>query len=151
GRRMRPYLRFLVFVLWTPLICPRAKADVGVVLNETLNESAGRITGSGHTAVYFSRICPDSPVKLRLCKPGENGSIMSNYTDLGEDQRFEWNIVPLNVYVYGVENAQNRPLFGSAKIKTLLETQYREQELSAYCTGQNCLNSDKAEWREMVG
>src|SRR6202040_1643418 len=64
----------------------RAHADVGVILNETLNESVARVTGSGHTAVYFSRICPDSPVRLRLCRPGENGSGMRNYIHLGEDE-----------------------------------------------------------------
>ena len=64
------------------LICltsPPAYGDVGVVLNESLDTSVARITGSGHSAVYFSRICPDSPVKLRLCHAGEQGSIMSNY------------------------------------------------------------------------
>jgi len=124
---------------------------VGVILNETLNESAGRITGSGHTAVYFSRICPESPVKLRLCGPGENGSVMSNYTNLGEDTRFEWNIVPFNMYVYGAADPANRPVFGTEKIKSLLEARYREQTLSSYCSVATCLKSDKAEWREMVG
>src|SRR5246127_32320 len=64
------------------LVTSRAYGDVGVILNETLNESVARVTGSGHTAVYFSRICPDTPIKLRLCRPGENGSVMSNYINL---------------------------------------------------------------------
>ncbi len=50
---------------------------------------------------------------------------MSNYTTLGEDQPFEWNIVPLSIYLYGVEDPQNRPLFGSQKIKHALEERYR--------------------------
>ena len=92
-----------------------AYGDVGVVLNESLDTSVARITGSGHSAVYFSRICPASPVKLRLCLPGEQGSVMSNYTTLGEDQPFEWNVVSLNVYLYGVENPRYRPIVGSQK------------------------------------
>ena len=133
------------------LVCSQARADVGVILNETLNESVARVTGSGHTAVYFSRICPDSPVKLRLCRPDENGSVMSNYINLGEDERYEWNIAPFNLYVYGVDEPTNRPVFGTEKIKTLLEERYREQALEGYCTAKDCLKSDKAEWREMVG
>jgi hypothetical protein len=43
-----------------------AYADVGVLLNESLDTNVARITGSGHSAVYFSRICPESPVKIRL-------------------------------------------------------------------------------------
>jgi hypothetical protein len=59
------------------LFAPRAGADAGVVLNESLDTSVARITGSGHSAVYLSRICPDgSPIKMRLCRPGEQGSVL---------------------------------------------------------------------------
>ena len=80
----------------------RAHADVGVVLNESLDSSVDRITGTGHSAVYFSRICPDLPVKLRLCRPDEQGSVMSNYINIGEDQPFEWNVVSLNMNDFGM-------------------------------------------------
>ena len=135
------------------LVClapPRAHADVGVVLNESLDTSVDRITGTGHSAVYFSRICPESPVKLRLCRPGEQGSVMSNYINIGEDQPFEWNVAPLNVYLYGVEDPRHRPIFGSFKLKHLLEERYRERYLPTYCEGESCATSPKAEWREMV-
>jgi len=128
----------------------RASADVGVVLNESLDEDFDRISSTGHSAVYFSRICPESPVKLRLCRPGEFGSIMSNYINIGEDESYEWNIVPLNIYLYGVEDPRNRPLFASNKIKRLLEERYRGNYLRAYCTTEACLTSSKSEWREMV-
>ena len=129
----------------------RARADVGVLLNESLDTSVARITGSGHSAIYFSRICPESPIKLRLCHDGENGSVMSNYTTLGEDQPFEWNIVPLSLYLYGVENPANRPLFATWKIKHALEERYRGSVLASYCDSDSCRTSGKAEWREMVG
>jgi hypothetical protein len=127
-----------------------ARGDVGIVLNESLDTSVARITGSGHSAVYLSRICPASPVKLRLCGPHEQGSVMSNYTTLGEDEPFEWNIVPLSVFVYGVADPQSRPLFASRKIKEALEENYREKILSDYCAGHSCQTSGRAEWREMV-
>jgi hypothetical protein len=146
-RRTYP-IAIAVFV--TLLVSAAARADVGVILNDSLDTSVARITGSGHSAVYFSRICPASPVKLRLCKPREQGSVMSNYTTLGEDEPFEWNIVPLNVYVYGVENPVDRPLFASPKIKGALEDAYREKVLADYCRGRTCQSSGKAEWREMV-
>ena len=128
-----------------------ARADVGVLLNESLDTSLARITGSGHSAVYFSRICSESPVKLRLCGPGEEGSVMSNYTTLGEDQPFEWNVVPLSVYLYGVEDPQKRPILGTPRIKQLLEERYRQKFLAGYCDGPVCRNSNKSEWRQMVG
>jgi len=128
-----------------------ARADVGVVLNDSLDTSVARITGSGHSAVYLSRICPASPVELRLCRPGEEGSVISNYTTLGEDQPFEWNVVPLNMFLYGVADPKDRPLFASWPVKRLLEESYREQVLSHYCLTHFCETSGKAEWREMVG
>jgi hypothetical protein len=141
-----------VLVLFIVCLVPSsAHADVGVLLNESLDTSFARISGSGHSAVFFSRICAESPVKLRLCRPDEQGSVMSNYTTLGEDQPFEWNIVPLSVYLYGVEDPLNRPLFGSQKIKHALEERYRTKFLAGYCDNPTCRTSGKAEWREMVG
>jgi hypothetical protein len=128
----------------------RLRADVGIVLNESLDTSVARITGSGHSAVYLSRVCPASPVKLRLCGPHEQGSVMSNYTTLGEDEPFEWNIAPLSVFVYGVADPENRPLFTSWKIKGALEQNYRDGVLRDYCAGRSCQTSHTAEWREMV-
>jgi len=142
---------FLFGLVLQFLFCPRASADVGVVLDESLDSSVERITGSGHSAVYFSRICPDSPVKLRLCGPGEQGSVLSTYSTLGEDQPFEWNAVPLSVYLYGVDDPRDRPLFGSPRIKRVIEERYREKYLDAYCTTRSCQTSHSAEWRDMVG
>src|SRR4029077_6585077 len=151
-RTTRAFMRWIgLAILLACLAGSRAYGDVGVVLNESLDTSVARITSSGHTSVYFSRICPASPVKLRLCRPDEEGSVMSNYINLGEDQRYEWNLVPLNLYVYGVQDTRYRHVFGSPKIKKLLEQRYREQALSEYCSGESCMTSDKAEWREMVG
>ncbi len=132
------------------VVCPRADSSIGVVLNESLHESMDRITGTGHAAVYFSNICPDSPIRLRLCRSGELGSVISTYVNIGEDEQFGWNIVSLSVYLYGVEDPQNRPLFGSVKIKHLLEERYRDNYLSEYCKTIACQTSFKAEWRELV-
>jgi len=128
----------------------RASADVGVILNESLDESMDRITGTGHMAVYFSRICPDTPTKLRLCGPGESGSVMSTYINIGEDRSVEWNIVPLNIYLYGVEDPRNRPIIASFKVKRALEERYRQNYLSGLCDTPACQTSGKSEWREMV-
>ena len=148
--RLFALLRIPVAFWLATFVCPASRADVGVVLNESLDEDVDRISSTGHSAVYFSRICPASPVKLRLCAPGESGSVMSNYINIGEDQPFEWNIVPLNIYLNGVEDPRNRPLFGSFKLKRLLEERYRRNYLHALCDTTSCASSPKAEWREMV-
>ena len=150
GRRISAACLFVLAL--AALLTPQARADAGVVLNESLDTSVARITGSGHSAVYLSRICPDgSPVRMRLCLPGEQGSVLSNYTTLGEDQPYEWNIVPLSVYLYGVEDPSDRPLVSSKAIKAALEERYRNKYLATICTEQRCRSGKSAEWREMVG
>lgn len=151
-RLLRPgmALVFPISGLFFLAAVPRACADVGVVLNESLDEDFDRISSTGHSAIYLSRICPDSPVKLRLCRPDEPGSVVSNYVNIGEDKSYEWNIVSLNIYLYGVEDPRNRPLFASYKLKHLLEERYRRKYLPDYCTTESCMTSAKSEWREMV-
>jgi hypothetical protein len=151
-RRASLSAAFLFTLAVAALLAPGARADAGVLLNESLDTSVERITGSGHSAVYLSRICPDgSPVKMRLCLLGEQGSVLSNYTTLGEDQPYEWNIVPLSVYLYGVEDPSDRPVVSSKAIKAALEERYRDKYLAALCTEQRCRNGKSSEWREMVG
>src|SRR6201988_3031709 len=78
----------VAIVLAFLLVCfasPRGYADVGVVLNESLGSSVDRITGTGHSAVYFSRICAESPVKLRICRHGEQGSVIRHYINIAAD------------------------------------------------------------------
>lgn len=150
-RALRPCFWVLLLLISLTVASTPVRADVGVLLNESLDTSVARITGTGHSAIYFSRICAESPVKLRLCRPGEEGSVMSNYTTLGEDQPFEWNVVPLSIYLYGVEDPRNRPLFGSWQIKHLLEERYREKYLAGLCERKTCLKGSGSEWREMVG
>jgi hypothetical protein len=144
-----PLASLLFFV--AVIVCPIASADIGVVLLESIDVDASRFTGSGHSAVYLSNICPATPVKLRLCEPGEQGSIISNYSNFEEDEKFEWNIVPLEVFMYGVTDPRDWPIFASRKIKTALEDEYREKFLKEVCGGKPCTTKKYANWRYAVG
>jgi hypothetical protein len=126
-----------------------ARAEIGLVLNESVRVGAGKWTGAGHAAVYLSGVCEKSPVELRLCEPGEGGIILSNYKDFGEDRSYEWNAIGLNLYLYGVEEEADRPLYASSTVRWLLEERYRQRYLGAICTG-SCATDPRANWREMV-
>lgn len=147
--RVRGWL-FRVLCLGVLTITPQLHADVGLILSEPLGDGASGWTGSGHSAVYFSRICPASPVEMRLCEAGEHGSVLSNYENLGEDQPYEWNLVPLNVFLYGVEDAQDRPLFASQQLRQKLQHRFWERNLSPVCTTSSCGENLRAQWRNMV-
>jgi len=133
-------------------VCPSVRGDVGVVLNDPLDEGVARITASGHSSVYLSRVCPDSsPLKLRLCRPDEEGSVISNYQNYGEDADYAWNVVPLSVYLYGVDDPSGRPLLGLRKVKGLLEQNYRATALADYCSVPKCSDNKRANWKDAVG
>jgi hypothetical protein len=130
-------------------LCGAMHADVGLMLNEALKVGASKWTGAGHSAVYLSGVCATSPVELRMCGPGENGVVMTNYRAFGEDRSIEWNAVPLNVYLYGVEDESARTLYASPTVRWILEERYREKFMGSLCTG-NCATNPNALWRETV-
>jgi hypothetical protein len=151
-------MRLLLRILLTAaLVCPAyraAYADIGLLLdakpNEHLQFDTAEITGAGHSAVYLSRVCPATPVQLRLCGPGEKGLVIQNYQDYKEDEPYEWNAVPLDVYLYGVEEAQQKPLFASPEIRAVLQEQYRDKYLRQICSRKECISDPQANWRDSV-
>ncbi len=106
-------LRFIAVAALLATLCGAMDAEVGLMLDGALRVGSSKWTGAGHSAVYLSGVCMASPVELRMCGPGENGIVLTNYRSFGEDHSYEWNAIPLNVYLYGVEDASARPLFAS--------------------------------------
>lgn len=83
----------------------------------------GTFGGTGHSAVYLSRVCAETPTELRLCKPAESGIVISRYHGVaGRD----WIAVPLIPYLYGVDNSQDIPLYADSKLVALLRSRYLE-------------------------
>jgi hypothetical protein len=131
--------------------CGMAWGDVGLIMNESTGKGASLLTGAGHSAVYLSNICPASPVKVRLCWPGEEGSVVSNYTSFKETEPYEWNIVPLSVFLYGVEDSSDAPLYGNEAALKLLREQYRKKHLDSICPAESCGDAPSGRWRDLVG
>ena len=67
----------------------------------------GFLNPTGHDAVYFQRICAETPVKLRRCAPGENGAVITRYQGIAE---YDWIAMPLLPYLYAVENGSEVPV-----------------------------------------
>lgn len=148
GKRLLiPATLVLIFGLWGSI---SAKADIGVLLSDPTGDGSSRFTEAGHASIYLSNVCPVSPVKLRLCGPGEQGSVISNYSRLGENRPYEWNIVPLSIFLYGFENPSERPLVATLSLKRVLEEQYRKQYLGELCAGPPCSTDLDLNWRDMV-
>jgi hypothetical protein len=95
-------------------------AQVTLLLEEPYSYD-GAFAGTGHAAVYLSRICAESPLKLRRCEPGEWGIVLSRYHGMAG---YDWMAVPLIPYLYAVEKAENVPLFADSRLVSFLRDRY---------------------------
>src|ERR1700726_1266704 len=90
---------FLLVTVATVAGLPTKLGAQATLLLEEPYRDAGPFAGTGHTAVYLSRVCADSPTVLRRCQPGETGVVLSRYNGIaGRD----WIAVPLIPYLYAV-------------------------------------------------
>src|SRR5690348_11487006 len=74
------FARIVAFALIAAGICysPHAQAQAALLLEQPYGVY-GLLNPTGHNAVYFQRVCAETPVKLRRCRPGEMGSVISRY------------------------------------------------------------------------
>ena len=62
---------------------------------------------------------------------------------------YEWNIVPLSVFLYGVEDAKDRPLYASPQLRAVLQERFRKDHLGDLCPEGVCTDP-KAHWRDVI-
>jgi hypothetical protein len=117
------YFVFIVgVVLWLGFSIS-APAQVTLLLEEPYSYD-GTFAGTGHAAVYLTRVCAETPTRLRRCNPGENGVVISRYHHVdGHD----WIAVPLIPYLYAVEEPGNIPLYADTKLVALLRHEYLQK------------------------
>jgi hypothetical protein len=97
------------------------RAEVGIIVLEPVGP-LGFFTRAGHAATYFSNICPDgSPIRMRLCAPGEAGGVVSRYSPLSENEDYDWAIVPFEEYLHGFGSRELAPLIGTRKLQLAIE------------------------------
>lgn len=107
----------MVLFLWAPA---ESRAQAVLLLEEPYSYD-GTFAGTGHAAIYLSRVCAESPTLLRRCHAGENGVVLSRYDGIaGHD----WLAIPLMPYLYAVDNVENIPLFVNPKLVALLRERY---------------------------
>jgi hypothetical protein len=137
-------------LLFLVLIPVSARADVSLFLGEAIGY-AGEWSGSGHTAIYFSNICSDGPVKLRLCRAGEQGVVIGSYPNFGEHVDYHWIAVPVIPYLYGVESERDIPLYANGEVRTLLKETYRKKYLRSIIPDTTDGSIPKGNWSPMIG
>lgn len=125
---------------------PALRADASLLLHEAIGVS-GEETSAGHSSVHFSRLCPDGPLRLRWCQPGELGAVVSTYPEFGTDRPYEWLAVPFRTYLYGVEQERQVPIYTNGEIRTMLRRQ-NGRELFPHITIPD--EPKPGRWREVI-
>ena len=142
---------FGLLLLPLVLALPSARADVGVVLADPTTIGVSTWTHAGHSLVYLSGVCADTPTHARLCGPGEQGSIVTMYPDFHENKPYAWNLSPLSLYLEGSLVPGNRLLYASHHVKEALEVHGRGTFLATVCAGNTCPEQPHSYWRDLVG
>ena len=108
----------------------------------------GTVNPTGHNAIYFARICAETPVRVRRCLPGETGSVISRYQGI---DGYDWVAMPLIPYLYSVENAGNVPARVDRETVIALRSRYHEAHLMGLGAKLDEGNLVHGGWTQLVG
>src|SRR5579863_5093388 len=86
----------------------------------------GALNPTGHNAIYFARVCAQTPVQLRRCNPGELGVVIARYDGIGP---YDWIAIPLVPYLYSVESTMKIPERVDREAVMRMRERYRESHL----------------------
>jgi hypothetical protein len=144
---MTTRLRLASLLLCLVAATTHAHAGVTLFLEEPYSYD-GAFAGTGHAAVYLTRICAESPLVLRRCAPGELGAVISRYDGIaGHD----WIAMPLIPYLYAVEKPENVPLSADEKVADFLRDQYRRTHLQSIAPDGRDGQPPSGRWPEPLG
>ena len=124
-----------------------AHASATLLLEEPFGR-LGFFAATGHAAVYLSDICAETPLKLRPCKPGEWGAVISRYNGVNG---YDWLAIPLIPYLYAVDDPGDIPLYGDPKLVNFLRDQYRRKHLEDVAPDAAHGATPGGNWYELVG
>jgi hypothetical protein len=88
----------LLFLLL--LVGMRAYADVTLFVEAPIN-FLGHVSSTGHAALLVDDLCSDDHVHMRLCRAGENGTVISRYKGI---DGYDWVAMPPGPYLFAVDS-----------------------------------------------
>jgi hypothetical protein len=137
----------IIFVLATG--ASRALADAALLMEEPYGEF-GFFNPTGHSAVYLNHVCAESPVKLRICRPGEYGVVISRYHRIGG---FDWIAIPLVAYLYAVDQVGDIPVTADARLESRLRDEYRRKHVLLIAPDVSDKSGDtpNGAWIQLIG
>ena len=143
-----PCLALALAIFAAALAAPRAGASVTLLLSEPFGRF-GTMMPLGHVGVYLDRVCADTPTRLRLCRPGEMGIVLSRYHRVAD---IDWLAIPVMPFLYGVDSPEEIPRFMTLLREAEIREQYRLRYLRQIVPdGPNGEPAPKGEWVETIG
>lgn len=136
----------LRFVLLLTSAAP-AFAGVTLLVEEPFGKFGG-LTPTGHSAVYFSRICAAAPTVLRRCHEGEYGVVLSRYHRVSG---FDWLAIPVLPYLYAVDRPDEVPAAVDAEKVAELRDAYRRANLSYIVPDAENGRAPEGDWIQLIG
>jgi hypothetical protein len=124
-----------------------AHASIALLMEEPYG-AFGAMNPTGHAAVYFNRICADTPMVLRACHDGEFGVVISRYHKI---DGYDWLAIPLVAYLYAVDSVNDIPATVDKEEVAALRDAYRKKHLLELAPDNKRGGSPKGEWYELVG
>jgi hypothetical protein len=125
----------------------QAHADAALLLEEPFGRF-GAFSPTGHAAIYLTRVCADSPTRLRRCKEGEAGVVISRYHKISG---YDWLAIPLVPYLYAVDNPQDIPDSANPQSVAALRDAYRRAHLMAIAPDNAEGQAPDGNWVQLVG
>lgn len=119
-RRFFPLMFAAIFVLAGGV---RAHAQAALLMEEPFGKF-GRFNPTGHAAIYLLRVCAETPVVLRRCRPGELGAVISRYNRI---DGYDWIAMPLVPYLYAVDDVKDIPSTANKSLEAELRDSYRRE------------------------
>lgn len=141
------HLRFwwIVLLVATGSVCCQGQA---ALLMEQPYGLPRILSPIGHVAIYFARICPETPTRMRRCGPGELGAVIARYDGIGE---YDWVATPLLPYLYAVENADEVPARADRTMVSKLRRQYHDKYLMVLGTNLAEGRPMRRGWDQLAG
>jgi hypothetical protein len=127
--------------------CPPGHAQAALLMEEPYG-FFGALNPTGHDAIYFARICAETPIKLRRCAPDEPGSVFTRYQGI---TGYDWVAMPLIAYLYAVEDPSAVPARADRKTVTRLREKYHEAHLLSLGKGLPEGGTFQRGWSQLVG
>ena len=141
------HITAFIFIGLASLLSEPSHAQAALLMEEPYG-FFGTLNPTGHTAIYLQRVCAETPVKLRRCRPDEFGAVIARYQGING---YDWVAIPLIPYLYSVEDGSEVPdRVDRATVRHLRE-RYREahlQDLGDHLANGGFLHGG---WTQLVG